>query len=223
MSTALRSPALAADLREQSYAEQRAHTANRLRQRLDPRVQDWSQVRIADIGCGKGYWLRTFLAWGTRAEYLMGIDTDASRLGIAAEQAPGTHLLHADCRSLPMESGSFDIVTQFTLFTSLLAPEARKQAAQEMMRIAKPGGVLVWYDFFAPNPLNPNTRPVNAQELADLFPGSAIRAERMTFAAPVARMIARVSGRAAAAANRSDLLATHYLALIEPGRKGDHA
>ncbi|MEQ1945603.1 MAG: class I SAM-dependent methyltransferase [Bryobacteraceae bacterium] len=220
MNAALSSATPGMDRRERSYAEQRAHTAACLRLLLDKRAQDWSAVRIADIGCGKGDWLRTFLDWGVPPEHLTGIDTDAARLQLAAVRAPGTQLFRADCRMLPLAGGSFDMVTQFTLFTSLLDPDVRKQAAQEMTRIVKPGGVIVWYDFFAPNPLNPNTRPVGLGELADLFPGCSIDAERITFAAPIARMIARVSKRAASAANRSDLLSTHYLALIAPIRGG---
>ena len=60
-------------------------------------------------------------------------------------------------------------------------------------------------------------------ELARLFPGCAMHVERITFAAPVARIIARVSPRAATIANQSDLLATHYLALISKSKEEGHA
>ena len=131
--------------------------------------------------------------------------------------------MRADCRALPFADASVDMASQFTLFTSLLQPDARESAAKEMMRIVRPGGLIVWYDFFAPNPMNPRTRPVGREELARLFPGCAMHVERITFAAPVARIIARVSPRAATIANQSDLLATHYLALISKSKEEGHA
>ena len=205
--------------KERSYAEQRAHVARKLRPFLAERGLGHA-MRIADIGCGNGYWLRTFLDWGMEPADVCGIDVDAARLNFASREAPGARLVHADGRAVPFADASFDVVTQFTLFTSLLDPRARSAAAREMLRIVKPGGLVVWYDFFAPNPLNPRTRPVGRRELGDLFAGCAIQMERITFAAPLARLIARVSPSAASAANRSDYLATHYLALIEPVRKG---
>jgi ubiquinone/menaquinone biosynthesis C-methylase UbiE len=205
--------------RERSYAQQRAHVARKLRPLLVDRARD-NSPSIADIGCGKGYWLRTFHEWGVEPGNVWGIDVDAKRLHSASREAPGARLVQADCRAVPLADASFDVVTQFTLFTSLLDPHARTVAAREMSRIVKPGGLIVWYDFFAPNPLNPHTRPVGRRELGELFAGCTIQIERITFAAPLARLIARVSSVAADAANRSDYLATHYLALIDFAEKG---
>jgi ubiquinone/menaquinone biosynthesis C-methylase UbiE len=211
-------------LKELTYAEQRAHVAERFQRLLAQRGLDRTHsLRIADIGCGKGFWLRTFLDWGVRPAGVWGIDVDTARLRSAAIEAPGAGLLLADCQAVPFRGASFDIVTQFTLFTSLLDPKARIAAANEMSRIVKPGGLIVWYDFFAPNPMNPRTRPIGRREIGELFAGCSIQMERITFAAPLARMLARVSPRVAAAANRSGYLATHYLALIEPGSKGPAA
>jgi len=209
------------NLRDRSYAEQRAHAARKLTRLLAERGWNRSRARrIADIGCGKGYWLRTFLDWGIAPADICGIDVDALRLRAALAEAPGTTLVHADCGALPFADASFDLVTQFTLFSSLLDPGARLATAREMARILKPGGIVIWYDFFAPNPLNPGTRPIGRKEIGDLFAGCSIEIERITFAAPLARVLARFSPRVAAAANRSDYLATHYLAVIEPDDKG---
>lgn len=206
--------------RERAYSEQRSHTAHRLLRLLSDRGLDPAGgLKIADMGCGKGFWLRTFLDWGVRPADACGIDTDTARLRVALSQAPGANLVRADCRAVPFPDSYFDFVTQFTLFTSLLSPRDRIATAKEVTRIVKPGGFIVWYDFFAPNPMNPGTRAVARREIEELFPGSSIQYERVTFAAPLARALARVSPAAAAAANRSDFLPTHYLALIEPPKR----
>lgn len=208
-------PGTTLSLRERTYELQR--------EELAPRI--WDLVRacaserrtslaVADFGCGKGYWLSLFQRSGVGSLQLCGIDFDADRIGLARQIVPGALLIRADCRAAPFRTAAFDIVTQFTLFSSLIEPGSREAVAKEMMRILKPGGMAIWYDFFAPNPLNRRTRPVGRAEIERLFPQSVISLERVTLVPPLARLLCRC-GFGFAGLSRIPWLRTHYLGVIE--------
>lgn len=208
-------PGTTLSLRERTYQLQR--------EELAPRI--WDIVRacaaarrtplaIADFGCGKGYWLSLFERAGVSSLQLCGIDFDAARIALARQNVPGALFTRADCRATPFGAAAFDIVTQFTLFSSLIEPGSREAVAKEMMRILKPGGTAIWYDFFAPNPLNRRTRPVGRGEIERLFPQCVISLERTTLVPPLARLLCRC-GFGLAALARIPWLRTHYLGVIE--------
>ncbi len=124
-------------------------------------------------------------------------------------------LCQAACQAIPFRSSAFDIVTHFTLFSSLGTNACRQATAREMLRILKPDGLLIWYDFFAPNPLNRKTRAVRQREIRELFPGCRISIERTTLLAPLARLVATFSSTAVTRIELIPALKTHYLATIE--------
>jgi len=47
-----------------------------------------------------------------------------------------------NAEELPYEDESFDIVMQFTVFTSILDNEMKIRIAKEMLRVLKPKGIL---------------------------------------------------------------------------------
>ena len=204
---------LKASIRERTYQFQREELAPRVREivRAHSSAQR-STLSIADLGCGNGHWLRNFAAWNRAGLHLCGVDLDARRIRAARLSAPCASFIQADCRATPFAAESFDIVTQFTLFSSLTAPGIRQSAAKEILRVLKPGGVMIWYDFFAPNPLNRQTRPVGSAEIRKLFPDCAIRLERTTLLPPLARLLCRCG---ASLPRGIRWLRTHYLAVIE--------
>ena len=42
---------------------------------------------------------------------------------------------------------SFDLLLQSPVFTSILDQAMKERVAAEMMRVSKPGGLILWYDF----------------------------------------------------------------------------
>ena len=200
-------------IRERTYNLQRDELAERVFRALDSRGLAPDTLTVADIGVGRGVWLQKFSRWGVAPARLYGVDMDTARLGAARGLMPAARLVRANCQAIPFQSASFDLVTQFTLFTSLDAA-VRAGAAREMLRLLRPGGWIVWYDFFAPNPLNPKTRPVRRAEIAALFPGCEISLQRSTLLAPLARLLARFSWGAAGALERIPWFRTHYLGFI---------
>jgi SAM-dependent methyltransferase len=169
--------------------------------------------RVADIGCGSGRWLLEFAQW--EATELHGIELDEGRLQKAKARLSSTADLRVgDARFLPWASNSFDLVSQFTLFSSVLSQPVKQQIAAEMLRVLKPGGLVLWFDLRMNNPRNPNVRGLPAEELRSLFPGCHVGLRRVTLAPPIARLVVPISWTAAALLEKIPFLRTHYLAVI---------
>jgi SAM-dependent methyltransferase len=168
---------------------------------------------VADIGCGAGRWLLEFAQWD--ATDLHGIELDEARIQRARARLSSTADLRVgDARYLPWASDSFDLVSQFTLFSSVLNSSVKQQIAAEMLRVLKPNGVILWFDLRMNNPRNPNVRGIPGDEIRSLFPNCSVRLQRVTLAPPIARRIVPISWVAAGILEKLPFLRTHYLALI---------
>jgi ubiquinone/menaquinone biosynthesis C-methylase UbiE len=170
---------------------------------------------ILEVGCGTGYWLREFTKWGARPDRITGIDLLADRLTLAKRScSPEVRLQCASGTDLPFRRESFDLVFQSTVFTSILDDQMRRRVAAEMLRVVKPHGLILWYDFYLNNPRNGDVRGVKRREIEKLFPYCRIDLRRLTLAPPLARVLARYSYLACYILEKVPLLCTHYLGVI---------
>ncbi len=170
--------------------------------------------KILEVGCGSGAWLIDFEAWGANQSQLYGIDLNGDRLANARQRLPQADLRIGEASALPWEDETFDLVLQSTLFTSILNSNLKQKIAGEMLRVLKPCGVILWYDFFYNNPKNSNVRGIGKKEIQNLFPGSPIRFQRITLGSPIARWLAPYSWRLCYLLEKMGFLNTHYLARI---------
>ena len=92
--------------------------------------------------------------------------------------------------ALRFPDGCFDLVLQFTVFTSVLDSKLKRKMGAEMVRVLKPDGLIVWYDFHTNNPWNPDVRGVKKQEIIRLFPSCTVKLQRLRLAPPMARLVA---------------------------------
>jgi SAM-dependent methyltransferase len=129
--------------------------------------------------------------------------------------APHLQVACASASELPFSDGSFDFVSQFVLFTSVLNAEMRRQIAREIHRVLVRRGKFLWYDFAYNNPGNPNVRGIRLAEVRQLFPGFSITSRRITLAPPLGRAIGRFGPACYYAASKMRFLCTHYLCLLE--------
>lgn len=176
-------------------------------------VRDMSGLRVLDVGCGGGVELVRFIARGAQPANCFGIDLDASRVAQASALHPSLNLVVGNVADLPWPDGTFDIVSQFTTFTSILAASERERAAQAIQRALRPGGILIWYDFWV-NPTNKNTRPISAAGVRELFPGFVGPIRRLTLVPPLARRIAPRSLLLASLLQELGPLQTHLLGVL---------
>jgi ubiquinone/menaquinone biosynthesis C-methylase UbiE len=176
-------------------------------------------ARILEVGCGTGQWLRQLIVWGAQPANLAGVDLLERRIEQARRLLPHGVGLHAgSAGDLPHASASCDIVLQVTLFTSVLDLAERARIAREMTRVVKPSGIILWYDFHANSPRNPDVRGVRAREVRALFPSCRVELERITLAPPLARALVPRALLLASLLGRVPLLCTHLLGVITPSR-----
>ena len=173
-----------------------------------------SGCRVADIGCGVGTWLLEFVQWGADPAELAGIDLMPARLERARRRLPAADLRAGNASELPWAAESFDIVSQFTVFTSILDPALKRAVAAEMVRILKPGGAILWFDFRFDNPRNPDVKALRKEEIGSLFPGCKMELKPALLAPPLSRLIAAPSWLLAEALHSLPFLCTHYAGLI---------
>ncbi|MDD2522772.1 MAG: class I SAM-dependent methyltransferase [Anaerolineaceae bacterium] len=152
------------------------------------RKSDLSKLRILEMGCGSGGVLQEFISLDADPSKLYGVDLLHDRLRVAIERLPDCSYITANGEHLPFPSCSFDLVLQFTAFSSILDASTKVLMASEMVRVLKPGQGILWYDFVW-NPLNRQTRGIPLSEIKKLFPGLQVTSRRITLAPPLTRLL----------------------------------
>ncbi|MGA7731697.1 MAG: methyltransferase domain-containing protein [Chloroflexia bacterium] len=169
-----------------------------------------SGKRILEVGCGKGQVLHELLGEGACPETLHGTDLILSRVQEAHHLLPNVGFTCADAQRLPYRSDAFDVVLQFTVFSSVLDPGVKKNLAGEMLRVLRKGGMVVWYDFWL-NPFNKQTSGIRPAEVRALFPGCRFDFRRITLAPPLSRRLAPRAWLLCYILESLRLFNTHYL------------
>lgn len=132
------------------FGEQRDYWWNR--DFLDLMAERWclrDATTLADIGCGLGHWSRLLFRYLKPDARLVGVDREAEWISQASSLFKQTYpevptdkvsFVEGDATRLPLAGDQFDIVTCQTLLMHLPDAEA---ALTEMVRIAKPGGLVI--------------------------------------------------------------------------------
>lgn len=171
--------------------------------------------RILEVGCGSGGWLRDLCRWGAEPEGVFGIELRPEPLATARRRCPpGVTIEQGSAADLPFPDESFDVVLQATMFSSILDDTLRQRAANEMQRVVRRGGAIVWYDFFVDNPRNRDVRGVRRDEIERLFAGCTIALARTGLAPPLRRALAPRSWLLAYLLSCVPALCTHYVGVI---------
>jgi ubiquinone/menaquinone biosynthesis C-methylase UbiE len=124
-------------------------------------------------------------------------------------------ILCGTASELPFPDRSFDFVSQFMLFTSVLDQSMRVQIAREIDRVLAPGARLLWYDFAFNNPANRDVRGISINEVRRLFPGFSLTKRKITLAPPLGRAIGRLGPAVYHLASKVRPLCTHYMCLLK--------
>lgn len=171
--------------------------------------------RILEVGCGTGGVLLEFLTYGADPALLHGTDILAERVSDAHARLPNVPVNCADGRHLPYADHSFDMVASFTVFSSILDLGIVYTVAQEMVRVVKPNGLILWYDFWI-NPVNKQTRGMRPKQIRSLFPNCTYDFSRITLAPPLARRTVPIAWTGSLLLEKLGIFNTHYLAAIRP-------
>lgn len=171
-------------------------------------------LRILDVGCGRGATLRQYLEYNATLSKMWGIDLFPTFVDQTRSTSPGLQIVCGTASDLPFPDYSFDLVSQFMLFTSVLDLRMRRQMAEEIDRVLAPGGRLLWYDFAFNNPANPDVRGIRLAEVRRLFPTYPLASRRITLAPPLGRAIGRFSPAMYYLVSTIRPLCTHYMCLL---------
>ncbi|CUS34175.1 class I SAM-dependent methyltransferase [Candidatus Nitrospira nitrificans] len=178
-------------------------------------IDSLEEKGILDIGCGSGYWIREFLELGAMPENLAGIDLLDWRIDAARQACPAkVRFERGNAEQLGFSDQSFDVIMQFTVFSSILDPNIKRKVASEMLRVLRDDGFIIWHDFFFRDPRNSDVRGVTRKEICQLFPRCQVELRRINLALPVARAVAPYSWLLCCLLERLKVFNTHYLGLI---------
>jgi ubiquinone/menaquinone biosynthesis C-methylase UbiE len=114
--------------------------------------QDQRRVKLVDLACGNGRFLSQMLAAFPRIG-AVGLDLSPAYCDEARarlEKWAQVEIVNGAVEQAPFEDASVDAVTCVFLFHEL-PPRVRREAAREIARILKPGGVLVLADSIQTN------------------------------------------------------------------------
>lgn len=170
--------------------------------------------RLLDVGCGTGERLAAFEDLGARPENMVGVDLLPERIRLAREHYPKIRFELANAETLPFAEGAFDLVTVFTVFTSILDNRMATNVCQEIQRVLAPGGALIWYDFRMHNPWNRHVRGLSRHRIQHLFPGFKVNLETITLLPPLARRLGRLTRRLYPPLSSLSFLRSHYLGML---------
>jgi len=179
------------------------------------RRDDLANQKILEVGCGTGGNLRRLIKWGARPENVSGLDLLPENIDQARRLSPNGVSLHCgNAANIPFPDGSFDLLVQATVFSSILDPRMKQWIAREMLRVLKAGGAILWLDFFFNNPKNPDVRGVGRKEIRTLFPDCIAKVSRVNLAPPLVRLLAPRSWLFCDILAGLAFLDTHYLGLF---------
>jgi SAM-dependent methyltransferase len=171
---------------------------------------------LLDVGCGRGPLLEALIERGAVPARVHGVDLLEDAIVGARERLPGVDVRVADGRSLPYPPQSMDAVVMSTLLSSVLDPRIRVGIGAEALRVLRPGGCIVTYDFKVRSPRNRNVRPMTPDALRRAFPGCTIDPRPLTLLPPLARLLGPAADPLYPLLASVPFLRTHLLTVIRP-------
>ncbi|OGF52566.1 MAG: hypothetical protein A2044_02685 [Candidatus Firestonebacteria bacterium GWA2_43_8] len=177
-------------------------------------VSDLSNSSILDVGCGTGGMLRNFVQYGAQPRNLYGVDLIGERIKKAKEISSNIHFTEGDATKLPYQSNHFDVLCQYTVFTSIIEKEVKEEVAREMVRVLNNNGIIIWYDMRITNPFDKNKKSIGKREIRALFPECECSFYSVTLNPVISRMLSKISIVLCQIVENLKLLNSHYLVVI---------
>jgi len=178
-------------------------------------VKTLAGLRILDVGCGGGTQLRYFFDFGAQPKNMFGVDVLENVIRGAKYLSPNVGFFVASAAKLPFSDEAFDLVFQSLVFTAVLDPRIKQAMAAEVLRVLRPGGRFIWYDFMYDNPWNRDVKGITKREIRELLPGCKFRFWRLSLAPPIGRTVAALSPFVFHLLSQLPFLCTHYLCIAE--------
>ena len=108
---------------------------------------------ILDFGCGEGFIMDQLVNWGVDRDQLTGVDVSEKRIKKAKSRFDSLKFLHINDK-IPFSDDKFTLIVISTVFSSITGYSNRVFWAQEIDRVLKKGGAIIFYDMKVNNPFN---------------------------------------------------------------------
>jgi len=135
--------------------------------------------RILDFGIGEGKNISIFYKLGLRPEDIFGTDILFYRLKKIKDFYNNIDISQSEGQFLPYKNNSFDIVSQFVVFSSILNDNVCRNIAAEMLRVLKDDGMIIWYDSHGGNMMSEHTRSYSEKQIKEFFPNCRYEFKRI--------------------------------------------
>lgn len=169
----------------------RSEREDLIREIVRKRFPAVDSLKILEIGAGTGGNVPLFRSIGLRDDQIFLNELLEDRWSLIQKEYSSVQVFPGN--ALDISAGQkFDIIFQFTVFTSILDEDFRRELAQKMVSLLKTGGLIIWYDFIYNNPANPDVRGVSRKEVIRLFKEMNVRFHRVTLAPPIGRRVGRL-------------------------------
>ena len=174
----------------QLFAFDRANIRALQRIQLDRKL-----ARVLDVGCGGGSSLVNLLRLGFPQNQMSGVDISPERIAEARSTLPLADFRCETADAMSHADGTFDLVTESTMFVLMPDDELAGRIAKEMIRVTKPGGYIMLVDWRYSKPGSTVYKAMTPSRIASLFDvggsTSVIARERGALVPPVGRRLSR--------------------------------
>lgn len=171
--------------------------------------------RILDVGCGTGGTLLPFMLYGAAPVNCFGVDILESHIETTRQRLPNMTFECCSGDNIPFEKGGFDLVTMFTLLSSVLDNNIRRRICQQALTMLCPGGWVLIYDFRVNNPFNPDVKAVTLKELKQYFRCCKYYTKTLTLLPQLGRAIGPYSLALCSLMAKIPLLRTHRMTMFQ--------
>jgi ubiquinone/menaquinone biosynthesis C-methylase UbiE len=186
-----------------------------LRRSVDPSISGGSYL---EVGSGTGIGLDRISMAGIGFQSVVGIDFLLEHLQERERVHWNIQMVCADAFLMPFADASFDVMTQLMMLSSVLDRKARCSIGAEMLRVLKPGGVLISFDLRYPQFLSRHRVGFGMRGLREVFPGVPIASSTHVLLPPLARLLAPRSASLCRLLERVAFLRAFRMAVIrKPG------
>ena len=116
-----------------------------------PLVADPASCKVLDIGAGTGFYVDAWLGLGVKE--ITGLDITETAVSHLREAYPALQFVVADIgdETVPLAAASFDVISAFDVLFHIVDDERYARAIENLFRLLKPGGFLIWSDNFLHN------------------------------------------------------------------------
>jgi len=148
-------------------------------------------ARVVDVGCGEGDSLWIFLRLGFEPSNLFGLDIQEDKILKAKAANPLVNFECADATSLAFPDNTFDISMESMMFLQLTDDDIARRIASEMIRVTKPGGILLVSDWRYSKPGSREFKGVTRRRIRDIYLVGTRNQACHTFRGPLVPPIGR--------------------------------